>query len=250
MQLRGKTLLVTGATGGLGRAIATALAERDAALVLSARKPADLEALAESLPGAGHRVVLSDLAEPGAPEKLAADAGELDGAVLNAGLGANGQVDSFAPGEVERILRVNFEAPVVLAREIVPALREQGSGHVVFIASLAGKASSSRHAVYGGTKAGLRAFALGLRQDVGRDGVGASVINPGFIRDAGMFAESGAEPPMNLGTSSPQEVGAAVVDAIEKNRTEVDVAPFRQRQMANFAHRFPGVAERLTKRLS
>ena len=64
-----------------------------------------------------------------------------------------------------------------------------------------------------------------------------------------MFADGGAKPPMNLGTSAPDEVGEAVADAIEKDRAEVDVAPFRQRELANFAHRFPGVAARLTSRL-
>ena len=249
MRLEGKTILLTGATGGLGRAIAASLAERGATLVLSARSQDALDELAAALPGEGHRVVVGDLAELGAAARVAAAAGELDGAILNAGLGGTGKVDSFAPDEVERILRVNFEAPILMAREIVPGLREKGSGHLVFIASLAGKASSSRHAVYGGTKAGLRAFALGLRQDLARDGVGASVVNPGFIRDAGMFAKSGSKPPMNLGTSSPEEVGDAVADAIEKDRAEVDIAPFRQREMANFAHRFPGVAARFASRL-
>ena len=249
MKIEGKTILLTGATGGLGRAIAESLAGRGATLVLSARKQAALEELAASLPGDTHRVAAADLAEPGEAAKLVATAGELDGAILNAGLGGTGKVDSFDPDQVERILRVNFEAPILMARAIVPELRAKGEGHLVFIASLAGKAASSRHAVYGGTKAGLRAFALGLRQDVARDGVGASVVNPGFIREAGMFADSGKKPPANLGTSSPQEVGEAVTDAIEKDSGEVDVAPFRQRELANFAHRFPGVAARFTSRI-
>ena len=249
MEIAGKTILVTGATGGLGRAIADSLAGRGAILVLSARDDAALSEMAAGLTGSGHRVVAADLSQGGAAGELVAAAGEIDGAVLNAGLGGTGKVDGFEPGQVETILRVNFETPILMARDIAPSLRAKGEGHLVFIASLAGKASSSRHAVYGGTKAGLRAFALGLRQDLTRDGVGASVINPGFIREAGMFADSGAKPPMNLGTSSPEEVGEAVAGAIEKDRAEVDVAPFRQREMANFAHHFPGLAARATGRL-
>ena len=249
MDLSGKTILLTGATGGLGRAIADSLARRGATLVLSARNEAALNEMAAGLPGSGHRVAAADLAEPGAGGELVSAAGEIEGAVLNAGLGGTGKVDGFEPGQVEKILRVNFEAPILMARDIAPSLRARGEGHIVFIASLAGKAASSRHAVYGGTKAGLRAFALGLRQDLTRDGVGTSVINPGFIREAGMFADSGAKPPMNLGTSAPEEVGEAVADAIEKDRGEVDVAPFRQREMASFAHHFPGIAARATGRL-
>ncbi len=246
MKLSGKTILVTGATGGLGRAIAKELAGRGATIVLSSRKPDELEALAAELPGQGHRFVVADLADPGAAERLVADAGEIDGIVLNAGDRAHGPVDELPAEQIERVIRVNFEVPVQMTRAASPALRARGEGHLVFIASLAGKAAARRHILYGATKAGLRSFALSLRQDLSRAGVGVSVVNPGFIRDAGMFAESGGKPPMNLGTSAPEEVGAAVADAIEKDRAEVDVAPLRQRELANFAHRFPHVAARIS----
>ena len=86
MELAGRKALLTGATGGLGRAIAEALAARGATLLLSARKRDALEALAAELPGDGHRVLPADLAEPGAAERLAAEAGEVDILVANAGL--------------------------------------------------------------------------------------------------------------------------------------------------------------------
>ncbi len=246
MRLEGRTILLTGATGGLGRAIASELAGRGAILVLSSRKADELEAVAAELPGGAHRFVVADLADAGAAERLVADAGEIDGIVLNAGDRAHGPVDELPAEQVERVIRVNLEAPVQMTRAASAALRARGEGHLVFIASLAGKAAARRHILYGATKAGLRYFALGLRQDLARDGVGVSVVNPGFIRDAGMFADSGAKPPMNLGTSTPAEVGAAVADAIEKDKAEIDVAPFRQRELANFAHRFPHVAARIS----
>lgn len=248
MELRGRTLLLTGATGGLGRAIAATLADRGARLVVSSTKPDELERLAASLPGPGHRAAPANLVEPGAAERLIAEAGTLDGFVANAGMGANGRVDEIEGPRVEAVMRLNFEAPILMARAVAPALRERGSGHLVFIASLAAKGSTGRHALYAGTKAGLRSFAIGLRDDLARDGVGVSVVCPGFIRDAGMFADSGASPPMNLGTAAPQEVGAAVAEAIERDRLEIDVAPLRQRTMANFAHRRPVLAEKLIRR--
>ncbi len=250
MDLAGKTILLTGATGGLGRAIAHALADKGATLVLSSRKADELAALAGSLPGEGHRHEVSDLAIEGAAAMLVAAAGEIDGIVANAGLGANGKVDGYSAEQVETLVRVNLEAPMQMARVAAPALRERGEGHIVFISSLAGKAATPRGALYTATKSGIRAFSLGLRGDLARDGVGVSVVCPGFIRDAGMFANSGDEPPMNLGTSSPQEVAEAVVEAIEKDRMELDVAPIRQRELANFAHRFPSLAARLSNRVS
>lgn len=250
MELRDRTLLLTGATGGLGRAIAPALAAKGATLVLSSRQGDALERLASSLPGAGHRALVADLVADGEAERLVAEAGQLDGMVANAGIGGNGRVDAIDADRVRTVMRLNFEVPVMMARAIAPALRERGSGHLVFIASLAAKGATGRHALYAGTKAGLRSFAIGLRDDLARDGVGVSVVCPGFIREAGMFADSGDKPPMNLGTSAPGEVGDAVVAAIERDRLEVDVAPWRQRAMANFAYRRPALAEKLIRRLT
>jgi len=94
---------------------------------------------------------------------------------------------------------------------------------------------------------GLRAFALGLRQDLAPDGIGVSVVNPGFIREAGMFHESGRTPPPGLGTATPEQVGEAVARAIEDDRAELDVAPVQQRLLANFAGRRPHLAARITR---
>lgn len=245
MQLEGKTVLITGATGGLGRAMAETLAARGATLVLSSRKPEELDQLALDLPGEGHRRIVADLADPGAAEKLAAEAAEIDVLIANAGLGATASIEQFSGEEIAGIVTVNLEAPIRLARAFVPAMRERGSGHMVFVSSLAGKAATSKTALYTATKAGLRGFALSLRQDLAGDGVGVSIVNPGFVAEAGMFARSGRKPPMNLGTTTPDAVAEATARAIERNRPEVDIAPLRQRLLANFAGRRPHLAARL-----
>ena len=97
-----------------------------------------MEALAAELPGDGHRVLAADLAEPGAAEKLATEAGEVDILVANAGLPASGRLDDFSSEEILRALRVNLEAPMLLAQALTPAMLRRGSGHTVFIASLGG----------------------------------------------------------------------------------------------------------------
>jgi short-subunit dehydrogenase len=245
MDLSGRTALLTGATGGLGRAIAQALAERGAKLALSGRKAEALEALAAELPGQGHRVLPSDLAEPGSAERLAAEAGEVDVLVANAGLPGAGWLTDFTPEQVTRALRVNLEAPMLMAQALFPAMVERGSGHLVFVASLAGKAASPRSSIYNATKFGLRGFALALRADLAPKGVGVSLVSPGFIRDAGMFADAGAKPPPGLGTGTPEQVGAATVRAIERDKVEVTVAPLTQRAMSHFALASPGLAVRV-----
>src|SRR5688572_1726050 len=122
MKLAGKTVLLTGATGGLGRAIAQALAPRGARLVLSSRKKDELAQLAAALPGDRHRTLVSDLAQQGAALRLLEQAGEIDVLVANAALPASGQLDSFSQDEITRALRINLESPIRMARELVPAL--------------------------------------------------------------------------------------------------------------------------------
>ena len=172
----------------------------------------------------------------------------MDVLVANAALPAGGRLERFSQGDLTAALRVNLEAPVKMARDLVPAMRERGSGHLVFISSLQGKVAFANSSIYTATKFGLRGFSLALRDELWGSGVGVSVILPGFIREAGMFADSGAKAPPGLGTSSPREVGEGVVLAIERNSAEVQVAPLLQRLGAAFAHRRPHLASRITRR--
>jgi len=245
VKLAGKSVLLTGATGGLGRAIASALADRGATLVLSSRKSAELEDLAASLPGSTHAAVVADLAVDGEGLRLLEAAGEIDALVANAGLPAAGRLDGFSQEEITRALRVNLEAPVRMARELVPRLTVKGDGHLVFLSSISGRAATPRASLYAATKFGIRGFALCLRDDLRRTGVGVSVISPGTIRGAGMFADSGAAGHPLLGTARPEQVGAAVARAIERDRGEISVAPLRQRLMSRIAVNAPELSGRV-----
>lgn len=245
MELSGRSALLTGATGGLGREIAAALAAGGAKLVLSGRKADALEALAAELPGEEHRVLPSDLAEPGAAEKLAAEAGGVDILVANAGLPATGRLTDFSSEKLTGALRVNLEAPILLARALEPTMLERGSGHMVFISSLSGKSATPLSSIYNATKFGLRGFALGLRADLDPKGIGVSLVSPGTIREAGMYSDSGAPPIKGLGTGTPKQVADAVVKAIERNKVEVTVAPPQQRLLAHFALATPGLSVKI-----
>jgi short-subunit dehydrogenase len=248
VELAGQTALVTGATGGLGRAIAEALAGRGARLVLSSRKGEELEALASSLPGDEHRAAVSDLAEEGAALRLLEEAGDVDVLVANAGLPASGKLTDFSQEEIGRALRVNLESSVRMARELVPAMLERGRGHLVFVSSISGQASTPRASLYAATKFGLRGFALCLRSDLRPTPVSASVISPGAVRDAGMYADSKAKPQAVLGTATPQQVANAVVTAIERDRNEIVVAPARQRALGRIGMVAPELAGRVAGR--
>ena len=234
------SVLLTGATGGLGPVIAQAFAGRGARLVLTGRRADELERVAA---GVGGRAIACDLADPDAVDRLVAEAGEIDVLVANAGLPASGHLTSFSVQQLNTILDVNLRAPIALSRALAPGMIERGRGHLVFVSSLSGRATSPLSSMYSATKFGLRGFALGLRQDLRRDGVGVSVVSAGFVRDVGMFADSGASLPSGVGTTTSEQVGAAIIGAIERNRGEVTVAPLPMRIGADIASVAPGLAE-------
>jgi short-subunit dehydrogenase len=244
VNLAGRTVLLTGATGGLGQAIARRLHAVGASLVLTGRRTEVLEPLAAET---GGRAIAVDLTDPAAVDTLASDCAAVDVLIANAGLPASGHVMSFSPEQIDRALAVNLRAPMILARLIGERMVERGEGHIVFVSSLSGKAAAPRSGVYSATKFGLRGFAGGLRQDLRPKGVGVSAVFPGFVRDAGMFAESGAKLPPGVGTSTPEQVADAVLRAIERNRGEVDVAPLPMRLGALFSGVAPGVAATFTR---
>ena len=245
MDLDGKTALLTGATGGLGRAIAKALAARGSTLILSSRKAEDLDQLAGSLPGVGHATVVCDLAEEGAALTLLERAGDIDVVVANAALPGSGRLESFSQDEIGRALRINLESPIRMTHALLPRWQQRGSGHFVFISSMSGFVALPRSSIYAATKFGLRGFALNLREDLRGSGIGVSVISPGAIREAGMFADSGAAPPPGMGTGTPKQVADAVVRAIERDKSEISVAPFHQRVLARFAMLAPEISGRV-----
>jgi uncharacterized protein len=246
MNLGGRSVLVTGATGGIGAAAARGLAARGAMVILSGRRTEQLEALAGEL---GGRAIAADLAEPGGPERLLADAGDVDVLVAGAGLPASGELDSFSLAEIDRALAVNLRAPIMLARLLAPAMTARGEGHLVFVSSLSGRVAAPHSSLYSATKFGLRGFALGLRQDLAEHGVGVSCVLPGFVRDAGMFADSGAKLPPGVGTIAPDEVAAGIVRAIERNRAEVDVAPLGLKAGARVGAVAPALAANVQGKL-
>jgi uncharacterized protein len=244
--LSGGTALVTGATGGIGQAIARALAAEGANVILTGRRTDVLEPLAAEL---GGRALSVDLAVRGEAERLASEVGAVDVLVNNAALPASGPIDDFSQDQIDRALEVNLRAPIALTHALAPGMTQRGRGHIIFVSSLSGRAASVGTALYSATKFGLRGFGLALREDLRPSGVGVSVVLPGFIAEAGMFAESNVELPRGVGTRKPEDVARGVITAIRKNRAEVEVAPLGLRLATTFSSLAPDTAAAVARRI-
>ncbi|MFD7837524.1 SDR family NAD(P)-dependent oxidoreductase [Streptomyces sp. NPDC059761] len=240
MRITGSTVLLTGVTGGIGLTLARTLASKGAKLVVTGRREDALKAVADEL---GARAVLADLADASDVERLASQCPETDILIANAALPSSGDLLDYTPEQIDRALAVNLRAPVMLARLLAPRMVGAGQGHIALIGSISGKAATKSSSLYDATKFGLRGFALAFRQDLRGTGVGVSVIQPGFVRDAGMHAATGAKTPGGARTSSPDQVARGVIRAVERNLCEVNIAPAELKVLIAIAGQFPAFSE-------
>jgi short-subunit dehydrogenase len=256
MELRGRTALLTGAAGGLGAHIARGLAAEGVTLALSDLPGAALDERVSELRGRGARAegVPADLLDREQRDGLVAAAeeavGPIDILVNNAGLETTAPVVEFRDEELERIMEVNLVAPFVLIRSVVPGMLRRGRGHVVSLASLAGKIVPAYMAPYGMTKAGVLAMTQALRAEHANDPVGFSAVCPNFVRGEGMISsleEADTKIPRGVGTSPPSRVPRAVVRCIERDLPEVVIAHRRPMRVLLALN---ALAPRFTERLT
>ncbi len=244
MQISGSRVLLTGATGGLGQAIARALHARGGELILTGRRTEVLALLASEL---NARALAVDLTIPAEVDRLAVEAGEVDILIANAALPASGRLDTYTQEQIDRALNVNLRAPIALAHALSPAMVARGRGHLLFVSSLSGKAAAPDSSLYSATKFGLRGFALGMREDLRASGVGVSVVLPGFISDTGLRANVDVRLPRGAGMRTSEQVARGVVRAIDGNRAEVEIAPLPLRAGTAFASLAPELAARVAR---
>lgn len=232
MELRGRTGILTGASRGLGVEIGRALAAEGVHLALAARDEEGLRRTAADLERLGVRtaVVPTDVTKTADLETLVerttSELGSPDLLVNNAGIETIAPFATFAVDRIDAIVETNLTAAMKLTRLVVPGMIERRRGHVLNVSSAAGKSGVPYYTVYGATKHALVGFSWSLRTEVAQHGVGVSVLCPGFVSDTGMYADrsNNAKPPRSMATVTPQEVAAAAVRAIEKDKAEVVVA--------------------------
>jgi short-subunit dehydrogenase len=244
--LSGRAALVTGASGGLGRAIARRLAAEGAHVVVTGRQPEALAAIASECDAT---VIVADLARRDDVGHVLEAAGTVDIVVSNAGLPAAGLLADFTVEQIDRALDVNLRSHVLLGKTAAASMAARGDGQIVFMSSMGGaKLVAPGLSLYAAAKAGLRAFALALREDLRDSGVGVSTIFPGPISQAGMWADSHVPTPRGVRTRPPSAVADAVIEAIRNNRAEIDVASPVLRVAAPISLVFPSLFAALGRR--
>ena len=228
-QINGKYVLITGGSRGLGPVIAEKLAQQGAHIALAARSPEGLTRVAETLKKYNVQTthVAVDLAQPAQRQALVStfleQFGAIDILINNAGIETEGAYLDLPWDKIRENIEVNLVAPMELAYLVLPRMLEKKLGHIVNIASIAGKCGGPYAAVYDATKAGLAEWAQGLRLELANTGVRFSTIFPGFVTEVGMFARFGLTPPRMVGSCTPAQVAQAVAKAIEHNTLEVIV---------------------------
>jgi len=145
--------LVTGATGGIGQAIARMLAARGATVTVTGRRLEVLEPLANDISG---RAIACDLSRREQVDRLIQEAGAVDMLIANAALPGAAELTDLTQEQIDGMLEVNLRAPIALARALVAPMVSRGRGHLVFISSLNGKAATPATSIYAAAKFGLR----------------------------------------------------------------------------------------------
>lgn len=256
-QLRGRTALVTGASGGIGRAIARRLAKEGVNVVISGRREDVLAEVVAELRerGVKSEAVPADLGDLGQIDPLIerseAALDGIDVLVNNAGLETVGAFTAYSREQLTSMVDVNLTAPMLLTHRVLPGMLERGRGHVVFISSLAGKLGPAYNEPYAATKAGLIGLTQSLRAEYRHAPVGFSAVCPGFTAGDGMYqrmVDEGVRSNRMLGETTLEKVADGVVEAIRRDRPEIVESGSPVRPLLAMGQLAPRLAERMVER--
>lgn len=250
MKLHGKKVLLTGASGGIGRCLATELARRGALIALAGRSENKLAGIAQriSADGGVAAVLPSDLALPDGPsmlfERAVDELGIIDILINNAGLSCFAPLAEAEDSKLRRLVDVNLTASILLAREVLPAMLQRGSGQIVNMGSAVGSIGLPQFAAYSATKFALRGFSEALRRELAGTGVAVTYVAPRTTDTPmntpamrGFMAQSGAA------MDPPEMVARVIADAIEHDRREVYIG-WPERFFVRVNAMAPGLVDR------
>lgn len=257
-----KTIWITGASSGIGEALAIACASRGANLVLSARRLDELERVktACSQIGHGHFMTVSldvtdDVACDKAYFEIAKEMGQVDWLINNAGISQRSLISETSIEVDRRLMEVNYFAMVNLTRKVLPDMLKRKQGKVVFVSSVAGLVGTQYRGSYSAAKAAIHMWANSLRAEVGGKGIGVSVVFPGFVKTnvsvAALVGDGSALGTMDdaqAGAMSAAEFAEKTVKALLAGREYVVIGGVKEKMGAVLSRVSPSLLYKVIRR--
>lgn len=232
MDLQGKVAWITGASSGIGEALARALATAGAELILSARREEELQRVQQSCVNPAQHVCLPfdllDFDAPALAQTALAQAGRIDLLVHCGGVSQRGTVAETALEVDRRIMEINYFSAIALTKAVLPSMRSNQTGQIVVISSLSGKISTPRRSAYAASKHALHGFFESLRTEVAGDNIQITMVCPGYVQTnlslhalTGGGAAHGQLDPTQAKGMTPEALAMRIIQAIEHNEDEI-----------------------------
>ncbi len=260
MEFKDKVVWITGASSGIGKALAIAFSQADARVVLSSRRELELKAVQEACTNSDtHYLLPLDLTETDEVEQKAAQViekvGPVDILINNGGITQRSHVNDTDMAVVRKIMETNYFGSVAMTKAVLPSMLERRSGQIVFTSSLTGKFGTPLRSIYASSKHALMGFADALRAEVWDSGVRVLVVMPGFVRtNASQNALTGDGSPhatLDKTTAkgmSPEKCAQGILKALEAGKEEVIISG-KERIMVYLKRFFPGLFNKIIRKI-
>lgn len=254
----GKVVWITGASSGIGEALALAFAEQGAKLVLSARREEELKRVAAQCNMPENDLLIlpydvSVLSDAEAKAKMVLEKfGYVDVLVNNAGLSHWTRINDMSMDVLQRIINTNFLGSAALTKAVLPSMLEKKRGQIIVISSILGKIVTAKQAAYNASKHALHGFFDTLRAEYGKDGLKVLLVCPGFVRTnvAKNSLDREGNPinkqsPMIEKGLDPTQVAGIILDAAAKGREEIVIAGGKEKAAVLLKRFFPGLFSKM-----
>jgi dehydrogenase/reductase SDR family member 7B len=257
MRFRDKVVWVTGASSGIGEAVAVAFSREGAKLVLSSRNRAELERVRKACAGEGHLVLPFDLTQhdvlPHAASEVIRQFDHVDVVVHSGGVSQRSLVADTTLATDRAVMELNFFGTVALTKAVLPSMLARKSGHIVPISSVVGYVGTPLRSTYSASKHALHGFFDSLRAEVAKDGISVTIICPGYIRTnvtrnalTGNGTALGTMDATHQEAMLPEECARRIVDAVAKRKEELIVGG-RERWAVPLKRFAPGLVSRMVR---